>query len=351
MRSPASNPSPETPVLHPSLDVALSSLDVQLEEELARYRRYRLHQHVAPPPPPPLPTPTPAAAPEPDTTIPVGKNDDLNDIVDLTQGVQTSPPPASRPADQTPQDYLKSSEDLLKTLDQAPQPQAATPNRRPQLTSWYIGTAALMVMAAGVIGVAWQQSRVAVPPQATAPESVAAPSASSRTEDATPSSEPLDIAGPNLAESESGTIPTADAPPAPPTATAAAKPEPSPTKSPTLPGREPDLASAILPPDVKPDGAAPTDAPANRRDLPEPANVGSAPPASDRRYFVLMDYNAEADLDAARQAIPDAYFRRFGDDQIKIQMGVFDTTSAAQALVNQLKTQGVTAKIHQPNPR
>lgn len=342
MSSSTSNHSTETAVLHPTLDVALGSLDVQLEEELARYRRHRLHQHVAPPT-----TPNPAPEVEPEATALVGHN---NDIVDLTQAVQT-PPQSPRPTEENPQDYLKSSEDLLKTLDQSSKPQAATPNRRPQLTGWYIGTAALLVVAAGVIGVAWQQSRVPVVQQATAPDSPSPSSVAPPSDGATPSSEPLDIAGPNLAEGDSGTPPVADAPPAPPTDSATAEPKPSPQKSPTLPGREPDLASAILPPEVKPDAETPAQTPSNRRTLPEPANVGAAPPESDRRYFVLMDYTAEGDIDLARLVIPDAYFRRFGEDEIKIQMGVFDNTVAAQALVNQLKTQGVTAKIHQPNPR
>ncbi|NEO85440.1 MAG: hypothetical protein F6J87_14510 [Spirulina sp. SIO3F2] len=332
--STSSRHTPTTSGLHPTLDAALGGLDVRLEEELARYRRHRLHQHVAP-------SPATTAAPSTETAekTPVSQN---NDIVDLTQTTHKPTPQPEHSADRNSQDYLQSSEALLKTLDQSPKP--ATPaSNRPQLTGWYIGTAALLIIAAALVGVSWRPSwaPIAQQPKPSTPPASSPQSAPSGT---VPSgSKPLNIEGPNLAETGSGTPQTADAPPAPPTNSTTAEPKPSPQKSPTLAGREPDFFSAILPPQTKPEGNT-----ASRRPLPEPANVAAPPPASDRRYFVLMDYTAEGDIELARLVIGEAYYRRF-DDEIKIQMGVFDNPVTAQALVNELKTQGITAKINQPN--
>lgn len=335
MSSSASRHTPTTAVLHPTLDVALSSLDVRLEEELARYRRHRLHQHVAPT------TTVSTSSTETTAKAPVGQN---NDIVDLTQPTHKPTPQPEQSTEENPQDYLQSSENLLKTLEQSPKP-ATQASNRPLLTGWYIGTAALLIIAAALVGVSWRPSWVPIgqQPQSSAPPAIPPKSVPSST---VPSDkEPLNIEGPNLAETDSGTPQTADAPPAPPTDSAATAPKPSPQKSPTLAGREPDLLSAILPPQAKPEDNTSE----NRRPLPQPANVGDPPPASDRRYFVLMDYTAEGDIELARLVIGEAYYRRF-DDKIKIQMGVFDNPVTAQALVNELKTQGITTKVHQPNP-
>ncbi|MGB0563650.1 MAG: SPOR domain-containing protein [Spirulinaceae cyanobacterium] len=325
--------------LPPPLEVALSSLDVQLEAELARYRRHRLHQHVAPSPP----AETPAAAPTEANAV--GQN---NDVVNLTQSTapaaqRSAEPTASQSANsEPPQDYLQSSEQLLKTLDKTPKSALKT-TKQPQLTGWYVGAAALLIVAAALVGISWQQSRLQVTQQPAAETDANTPMGSPATPTEDAAQEPLDIDGPNLAEPPNGEA-ASDAPPAPPS-DATAQPQPSPAASPTLPGREPDLASALLPESPPAQSAPPNGAPENTTF--NPANIAPPPPANDRRYFVVVDYLSETDLVRARTGVSEAYPRRFANEN-KIQMGVFENPADAQALVNRLQGQGIVAKVHQP---
>lgn len=348
--------SPAQYPLHATLEVALGSLDVQLEEELARYRRQRTHQHVANAPSPQLDAAIASTAPEPKTspkavpptTHPPANTGENNDIVNLTQPAATQLP---SPTDDAPQDYLQSSEALLKNLEQSSPSPTAEPTPEPQfkLTWWHMGTALISGIAVTLlIGLSIRQAQVAQQPSSgDAPtRSSSSESRASDTASASPESrEPLDLDGPNLAESDRDETETPPAPPSP--ASTGSESTASPAASPVLPGREPDL-SAILSPTNPQASPVETDEPSDEAEnQPDPANVAAGPPANDRFYHVILDYSGESSLTQAQTAVEGVYLRKFPDG-IKIQMGAFDSVEGAQTLVNRLKTQGMNAKIYEP---
>ncbi|TVQ59157.1 MAG: SPOR domain-containing protein, partial [Spirulina sp. DLM2.Bin59] len=75
-------------------------------------------------------------------------------------------------------------------------------------------------------------------------------------------------------------------------------------------------------------------------------NLATAPPSNDPYYYVLVGYDGEDSLRAARGAIPDAYLRQFPQG-IRIQMGAFDNAADAQRLVNALQGRGLVGEVHQ----
>ncbi|MEM8641434.1 MAG: SPOR domain-containing protein [Cyanobacteria bacterium P01_G01_bin.54] len=346
MRSSSPHNTTHHPGLPPILEVALGSLDIQLEAELARYRRHRLHQHVAPTPTAP---PSPSTATEPHR----GHN---NDVVNLTQSTtameRDSASQAARqnPSQDPPQDYLQSSEQLLKTLDKTP-PSTQTTAKRPHLTGWYVGTAALLMIAAALVGISWQRSRLQLAQQTPSATEVEIPTSSSAPPTDIAEREPLDIDGPNLAVPPGEAEPT-DAPPAPPANATTPQPQASPANRPPLTNQKPNLVTALLPESPQLQSPTATQAPDsqsldNAAPTPNPANVAAPPPANDRLYYVLMDYTADTDLTRARLAVQDAYPRQFSHG-LKIQMAAFDNSADAQDLVNRLQAQGIVAKVHQP---
>jgi hypothetical protein len=64
-------------------------------------------------------------------------------------------------------------------------------------------------------------------------------------------------------------------------------------------------------------------------------------------YYVLMNYSSDRDLEAAKKVVPDAYVERFPQGA-RIQLAAFKRESQAKALVAQLKKQGVTASVYRP---
>lgn len=351
MSNPQSQNSPTQYPLHAALEVALGSLDVQLEEELARYRRQRPHQQVVSTAQSAAIAPNPAEpnhSPPPETATTTGEN---NDIVNLTQ---TAAQQTTSPAHEPPQDYLQSSEALLKNLEQSPtSPTSPTPPPTTvtpfKLTWWHMGTALMLGIMATLVGLSIRQTQVTQQPSSGESPTRSSPNVSqspATTSARSEPSEPLGLDGPNLTESDRD---VADTPPAPPSATSTdSASTDSVSPSPVLPGREPDLSSVLLPTNPQASPAEADETPDETDNLaPDPANVAAGPPANDRFYHVTLDYGGASSLAQAQGAVEGVYLRKFPDG-IKIQMGAFGSVEDAQSLVNRLKAQGMSAKIYEP---
>jgi len=64
-------------------------------------------------------------------------------------------------------------------------------------------------------------------------------------------------------------------------------------------------------------------------------------------YYVTVPFTTEQGLVAVRQAVEEAFVRQFADGN-RIQLAVFDSPEAAQALIEELKPQGVSAQLYGP---
>jgi SPOR domain len=358
------------PSLNPALQVALASMDVQLDAELARYRR-ESKKH------PPLKVPTsPAQIPEgrvqiappdpaiagngngngtllPDAAAPSTPPDALPSASnDAPTSTNALPADASTdPAQTPPQDYLKSSAALLNSKDSATTSETPEPKNNGMLSPLGIGSILLFLLATATLGyVAFNPSSLNYlglarllgksDPQTTATVPAAPEAPPSATAGKLPASPDLSSQEfPNLTlDTLSGINPNPN--PAP-TATTSAKPAPAaPAAAPQPAGTASSLSnlSTVLSP-----GSTPA----------KPANSGGQPPkpvVDDRYYnlyFVVAKYDKPETLAKAQQSAPEAYLRKFpvGD---RIQLGAFDNSNSAQQLVDRLREKGITAEVYKP---
>jgi len=351
--------------LHPVLKAALGCMDVQLEDELARYRRRRAEERAQT-------GPAPATAPAPASetaTIPPGRfanaavatatASDANDIADFTRQPRPSSAAAPAAASSAPEDDLESTKQLRRNLP-APEPAASPlPSWRDRLLT-PLGVGSLLVLGASglLLGSALlapeSLDRLAsrwLPGDRPEPEATTDAQASS---DAASS---LDLEGSNVAGDEFDpldldALSTVETGPETPEA----RPEPNPTDAEPpqiraegvpgaeLPGRESDLTTALLSPSpaATPE-ASPSPTP-NLADDPAVANAAPGPAEGDRFYYVVASYGGEASLRQARNIVPEAYLRRFPQG-VQIQMGAFASEADAEALIERLAQQGIAASV------
>ncbi|MGB3560652.1 MAG: hypothetical protein WBA24_19095 [Geitlerinemataceae cyanobacterium] len=381
--------------LQPGLKVALGSMDVELEAELARYRRQAKKSPSFTPtptteipegkfkvPPPNLTTdsqPHPAMPPTKLASTPSSTSDPTTQS-DSTTSSTTSEvvdpstiPPAQR--DSIPNDYLDSSEELLRsTDDDAVKSDASKQNAL--LTPLGIGSVLLFLLAAAILGyVAFNRSS----PENRAASPVAAPTESA-TGDRVPQSDAPTAAearkmpsGPNLASEEFVDLDLNSLSSADPSPEPIPSPIPSPTSTPTTGTASPspsgnvdslgNLNSVLLPsadPENPDETSAETPTPTSSpSDTPEPSPEASSPDTETVTelpepivnddyygfYFVLVDAEPEV-WQKATEAVPDAYNRTFpmGD---RIQMGAFVDRSDAERLVESLNEQNLSAEVYQ----
>ncbi|MBW4658198.1 MAG: SPOR domain-containing protein [Drouetiella hepatica Uher 2000/2452] len=458
MRQPASIepfiPSPDTQVPHPVLRAALDNLDVNLEEELIRYRRqqrlqsepYGRRKAVAPPRLNRIPTrPTQDGIRLPNvreafhlhTTgeFPIGNSAASENPVRTLFGTTADaasqaieppaiePPPlpqfpnegiasyaqqielsthepnaalqkliqdnlsASTAASEAPEDYLESSEELLKSIQEETSSQRA--QRRPDLldtllTPLGIGSMLLLLLSSTTLGfVIMNPSVLGVFFAPTA----STPSPSPLTKVPTT---PIDVAppSPNLAAEEFkdlnldtlSTLPgSAKRPSAAPSKPAANQPSsrandrstspatgaiaPSDSRSQPQtyvePAPQPELPAIAVesnPPIVEAPSAeapvrsvAPAPAPqAAPPAAPSPEKTAVRPASpSESLYYVGTDYSSDSSLQQARQSVPDAYVRNLPGGA-KVQLGAFTSEAAAQERVQELQQQGISAQVYKP---
>lgn len=128
---------------------------------------------------------------------------------------------------------------------------------------------------------------------------------------------------------------SAAAPPARSAAAPAPRPQPAPAPAPA-----PRPQAAAPAPRPQP---APAPAPAPSR---SPAPVAAAPAAASSSYFyVITDYTGDRALETAQSAMGDAYVRNF-DMGAVIQFGAFSEADRAESLIQDLQRQGISARIH-----
>ncbi|MFP4297352.1 MAG: SPOR domain-containing protein [Spirulinaceae cyanobacterium] len=370
MTRPHSVESSEPNTIHPVLAKALNCVDVQLETELARYRREIAEsgesrsdlvissEEGGSSPTLPISTPAPPPATEqPPNNNPL--NLQFPSEGSLVHQPQTQPPGEIPISEPPPSDYLESSEQLLRHLDSSrshPQPQSS-PKSAPEsppsfperlLTPLGVGSMALLFGAIALLGAAIldperlttlrlpgigdnRETVETITPRASEAESDAA---------ATNSDEELDLD--NLSNIQPRLQPRSQAPVNAPTT-----PTPPPSAVPpnyNIPGSSSDLTNALVSPLTPTPEASP--APSSEALVPQNIEPAPAPTTSDY-YYVLADYSGPNSLQQAQAVVPDAYVRQFevGD---RIQMGAFLTQADANALANRLQNQGLPVSVYRP---
>jgi hypothetical protein len=353
MNRPRSLETSEPPAIHPVLAAALNCVDVQLEIELARYRRDRAPADEENASPPPLTmTVAPTSSPPPEPVSHPQADNPLN-LKFSEGGSLVHTPPAEQPANPPqpelpPDDYLESSEQLLRNLSHnRPSPEKETAPTVPErlLTPLGIGAIVLLFGAIALAGAAlldlealtngrWQLNRS--PDAATEPIAATEPSPTS----AANTTEDLDLD--NLSTIQPSPRDRLTPPPTAPNA-----PLPPPSAVPpnySIPGSSSDLTSALVPPLDPTTAASPQPSPA----APAPTQIEPAPgPTSSDFYYVLADYSGPNSLQQAQAIVTDAYVRQFavGD---RIQMGAFLTKADADDLARRLQREGLAVSVYRP---
>ena len=394
--------SSSTPI-KPALQAALGCLDVSLEAELTTYRRHRkrAEQWVSPSVRTGKQTATteqqlaqnlsPEAAEE--------AQQPLSEPLSLA-GIQGDAPLATTRGGRklsssgfAPNNYLKSSEKLIESLDEAKaEPAEERSLAASLLTPLGLSSMLLFLMSCTALGYA-----------VIHPSSVAKMAGLNRLLDRTspspndsPAATVVDTStkelpkAPNLASKEfveldlstlsnvkptaspiASPSPKASIPPNPgaPPAPIGAVPIPTEDGNPAR-GREQglnNLSTALLP-SPSPSAAQPVPTLPTLPPTPSPAQPAAAAPvtaapvaaapaataplgkpirANDGFYYVVTDYTNEKSLQQAKTAVPDAYVRNFSKG-VKIQMGALNDAASAERLAKELQAKGVKPQYYQP---
>lgn len=306
-----------------------------------------------------------------------------------------------------PEDYLESSEQLLRSLAQE---ETRDRSRKPRFTERFltplgVGSLLLLLLSGATLAYIFKNNPSAL--SALNPkrffDSKTTTTAQKPTEttqaNTTPIANPPIVKGPNLAAEEFPEVsldtlshlepnPT-ETPSAVTTQSEQTEPDvgeqaPSVVPNSAPPGSSSDISSALLPspgqpgtvpstvvpvaplpplPTVVPRVIQPSIGSVRSKPLSQPKQSATqeksktAPSATQQAvnpaitrgglYYVVMNYSSDRDLQAAQKVVPDAYVERFPQGA-RIQMGAFKRESQAKALVEQLKKQGVNASVYHP---
>jgi hypothetical protein len=385
--------------LKPALAAALASLEVPIEQELARYRRTRMgikmqnqshlgsylsSQSLD------LPTYQPReekVTESPDTEglllvnesatgHPAPTNDNLDDSLLLSdsESIKTQIPESPTnsvssivPArleqqnltptnadSSSPDDYLESSEALLRSLTDEEQPTTPPSNSHDHLLSPVgIGSMLLLLLASLTLGY------VVLNPNSPGSSfnlarffsRESSPMNGANTTEVTDNTvvrEQTEIRpiakSPNLAAKEFPEVRT-------PSDVVGLQPQPRPTPTPVFtpppvitPNVEllPQQLESVVPADVTP--TPPTAEAAEETTTPVNSNA-ELKPSADGFYYVVMDNQGDGALSDAQKVVPDAYLSPEGT---VIYLAALKTPEAAQERVKQLQSQGLKARVLQP---
>ncbi|MBF2064242.1 MAG: hypothetical protein IGS39_07450 [Calothrix sp. C42_A2020_038] len=405
----------KTPSLKPPLAAALASLEVQLDRELARYRRTRTggyrasnqsskpasigikylapvdstsledkaysppeekqseistteslpktninrpvtdHNEVTTTPPPPPPPPSTKApvtidsSPQAPTTS-QSQNSGSSIVPVNTVETESSQNIASENSKDQPDDYLESSEALLRSLtEEAPKEQKKPTTNDSLLSPLGIGSILLLLMASIILGYviinpkSLPQFSVASlfkrNSNATNTDSGAKPSSNSNSQVAQPQLTPIPRY-PNLAKDE---FPEVNSP----NDVVGLKPKPKPT--PTTPPENPLTVVSPVPSAVVENPAPATNTPTSSPiATPTPTKeipISDLKPSADGFYHIVIDNSSQSALTNARKLVPDAYL---SPDGKLIYLGAIKNKEKAQALLNEIRAKGINARIRQP---
>lgn len=392
------------------LQAVLASLDIQIDEELARYRRHRLVQRRSHPGRR-SPTLSPAnrspALQSADTRVllstaspPPTQSSDLIpspwDEVDTVAIAPVPQPPAFTPevASPLPEDYLESSEHLLRSLaDESVDADNGESGDRlldGLLTPLGVGLLLLFLVGSAMLGFlmvnpsmlgfeTWGQLFQRRSDDASS--STVQPTDPSEQSNLHPYPYPdlsadefvdLNLETLSTIRSRSSLIPPIASNPSPkPSASPSSTDQagvnslsvtpigaiaaaPSIISTNELPGsswsanpapgaEEPPAAVSVpdVAPAVEPDPVAAA-----------PAYVEPAAPVADENesgeyFYVVTNYSGDRSLEDAQAVVGDAYVRNF-DSGAQVQLGAFSSADRAQELINELQQQGISAQMYQP---
>ncbi|MBD2437846.1 hypothetical protein [Nostoc sp. FACHB-110] len=402
--------------LKPALAVALASLEVQLDQELARYRRARIASKNAYQPrmgsyvnnlPPETteipaltsltlpvtevkPSATPAPTPEPlpgtpapvtaktvsevkpsqppatdssQTQIPFASSNSPGSIVPATPKAAQSEnliKPNETPTQ--PDDYLESSEALLRSLTDESQEQTKPPSTSNDslLSPLGIGSMLLLLMASLTLGyvvfspkslpqfsldkIFNKNSTANQPSNQT--QGVATQTQSSVQVEPTPIPKYPNLAAKEFPEVKDpndivGLQPKLQSTPIVPVNPPVVIPTPTtPPVVNTLPQLQPvqPIQPLNLPPlATATPSAQPTTAP--------PQTLDQITPAADGFYHIVMDNEGDRALANARQVVPDAYF---SPNKKLVYLGALKTKEQVQRRLAELQAKGIKARVQQP---
>ncbi|MGG6268740.1 hypothetical protein ACQ4M3_31265 [Leptolyngbya sp. AN03gr2] len=345
--------------LNPKLQQALSCLDLRLEDELTRYRRQKAGLSVAPivmrPKQPKKSIEQPQSnsdAPPKAISFDLGKPamPEMNAIDDESAMIPYEPETAgdalfeiANEGEPTPpDDYLESSEHLLRSLERE---EAKVEVERGFLQSLStplgIGSMLTLLLSSAMLGYVIMNPSIlsGIAQQFTQPEVAESPVAEVTTGDI-PNSPPLDRD--EFSDLGLDTLSVIRTKPAPVATSPAPSPSPSPTTSPAAP-------SAIVPPSpsVSPSPIAGSSVllpsvTVPRTPTPQPPTPNS--PQRSQFYRVEIPFTGDQSLAAARQIVPDAFVRSDG----KIQLAATVTESEAQQKAQDFKNRGLAAAVQKP---
>ncbi|NJL91409.1 MAG: SPOR domain-containing protein [Coleofasciculaceae cyanobacterium SM2_1_6] len=392
--------SPKLPTIHPTLKAALGSLDVQIEEELARYRKQRKVQPVMSasrigqkPTPLPLevvqldfpPQGTPLELPLEETAAKALPESIVTEAKLLSRSASSQNSQFTSKAQDgeiPPENYLESSEQLLKSLTESGQQGTAESAGDGEdetevatladhlLTPLGVGSMLLLLLSSASLGYLLLNPAIAqrlglnrlfpgVAPSVvqTSPNSLATTNPDPR-----PSSPVL---SPNLADNELDSLdrnriadlkPSENPQPSPIATTSPSPAATTPNRAnPAIISGVPDLAGQLGIPPVATPLATPPSPIFSASPSPATSSVPSPSPAaspSNRRrdtyFYVTAPYENDQALTQARTIIPEAYLAEVPGQGTRIQLGAFLVENEAKALVQELSQKGIKANIYQP---
>ncbi|MBU7586234.1 MAG: hypothetical protein KAF91_25775 [Nostoc sp. TH1S01] len=399
-----------TPELKPALAAALASLEVQLDQELARYRRSRIAAKtayqartgnnistqaqdttkitgaLAGKTQLPVPEVKTTISPAPVTEVSLEKPISTAKVETTEQPQQTSsidssqtqiplPSPNSTSsivpaaaqtaqsenlmsANETPtqpDDYLESSEALLRSLNDEQQQQTKPPSNSNDslLSPLGIGSMLLLLMASLSLGYIvfnpkslpqfsldkiFNSNSATNTDQTRTQETASQPQPPAQTE-LTPipkypnlaAKEFPELKDPNdIVGLQPKTPPTAIAPVNPPVVITPPAVNPLPDVQPVQPLNIPPIATA-----------QPTSQPTT---APPQVNT-EIKPAADGFYHIVIDNEGDRTIATVRQAVPDAYLSR---DKKLIYLAALKTKEQVQKRLQELQAQGIKARVQQP---
>ena len=296
-------------LIAPLLKAALKSLNLQLEEELARYQQRRTERS---------PDAVLLASIEDEELSSEASDQNAANVSLITQDNLSPTPPQSSP------DSSLDFETSVQALVQL----ASTHQTNRLLTPLGVGSIFLALVASVLLGTVL-----------IAPDLRISLGRSDQDSDQT---EPLYELF-SLEESKDNLSSNRDSanssPPSSSVVPADAQPEGTQEYS--------DLASALLPPSIRPQ-MQPQNASLTETS-PILKSAAQLPDASidANKYYVVVEYTNKAALQQAQSAVKDAQLKKFPQG-VRIQMGAFNEQKAANQLVERLKQQGISASIYRP---
>lgn len=410
-------PSSKTSGLKPTLAAALASLEVQLDQELARYRRTRIGMRTPnqtrmgsyinsqpqeltdttptviktqPPvaevktdaPPVTVLDETPQTQPAPATVK--AETPDSPQVTSNSESIKTQAPPPlpntssivptvvkDTPKENLPQandtpkqpdDYLESSEALLRSLtDEQSQTKKPSNANDSLLSPLGIGSMLLLLVASITLGYVvfnpkslpqFNLGKLFNGNSSPSPESAAPVENNAQSQELQPQPEPTSIPKyPNLAAKEFPQLKD-------PNDVVGLQPkiQPTPTTSPNpIFSQTPVNPPAINPLPVNPlpqTQPLPPVLPPISQLQPTPVPTTTPPkaiaqlkPAADGFYHIVIDNQDSNSLTAARKIVPDAYLSR---SQKLIYLAAVRTKEEAQKRLQLLQAKGIKARIDQP---